>query len=362
MAKQLLKKINNPKITVAVAIYRVENGYLKQCVDSILGQTFSDIEVLLIGDNTNQQNIALMKEYEKQDERVRVILNERNKGLPGVRNQAFNYAHGEYLTFVDNDDWLDRGILEKAYIACMDHHMPDMAVWTYNVVIDGSISKTNYIGPEQKLFKGKNKKKIQLQVLDATFGNGDLQLPMFVTAWAKLYKMDFINEHPEIRFPEKLVSGGEDFPFNYRIINEADGILLLGEYGYYYRRHEGSMTANMVGNIWNKRCQWMDETDRVVDHSLILDDIAYRRYCLNQALAQMISLFDTVEDDGNHTGRPDRKTLNVIRDNKHISIALSSVHSLGYRKTKVAFYLLLKFRLMIPAMIICKKLHAMGTE
>lgn len=358
MTERIWRKTDKPKITVAVAIYRVENEYLKQCVDSIIGQTISDIEVLLIGDNTNQENIDLMKEYEKQDARVRVILNEKNKGLPGVRNQALDHARGEYLTFVDNDDWLDVGILEKVYTACMDYNMPDMAVWTYNVVINNSIRKTDYIGPGEKLFTGKNKKKIQLQVLDATFGNGNLQLPMFVTAWAKLYKTDFVKAHSEIRFPEKLVSGGEDFPFNYRIINEANGVLLLGEYGYYYRRHGGSMTANMAGDIWNKRCQWMDEMDRVVDHSTTLDDIAYRRYCLNQALAQMISLFDTVEGDR----KPDRKIVNTIRDNKHVSSALSSVHSLGYKKTKVLFFLLLKFRLMIPAMVICRKLHDMGTE
>lgn len=345
-------KNNSPLITVAVAIYNTKNEFLEKCIDSIITQTFEDIEILLIGDKTCEENRNLMEDFSSKDSRICIINNNENLGLSAVRNIAFENAKGKYIAFVDSDDWLDENILKETYEKVAANNSPDMVIFTYNVVINGDVIKTDYIGPEEKLFTGDEIKRLQLQVLDPTYKNKDLQLPMFVTAWAKLYKMDFIKGNKEIRFPEKMRTGGEDFPFNYRIIGKAENILLLGKYGYYYRRHNDSITAKLCGNTWKKRCQWMDEVKKVVEVQSKIDNKLYRRFCLNQALGQMIAIC-AVDDKELNAGN----LLKEIRKNEHIKIALGNVFFLEYKFSKYIFYLLFKFNMMKSVMFILKHVY-----
>lgn len=346
------EKPEKPKITVAVPVYNVKNEYLIKCLDSIIEQTFSDIEILLIENGTNNDNLELISRYESKDRRIRCVFTEKNKGLPWARNQAFENAKGEYITFVDSDDWLDLDILKKAYEESMKNDYPDMTVWTYKVVINDIASNTNYIGPTQKVFEGDEKKKLQLQVFDPTFRNKGLQIPMFVTAWAKMYKMSMIKENLDIRFPEEMISGGEDCPFNYQILGVANRVLLLGEHGYYYRRQENSMTAKMVGNIWDKRCQWMNAVSKVVDYESAVDEMAFQRYCLAQALGQLIS---EVNIEDNHSDLTDKYRVCVeIRNNEFVAAALVDLGKLEFSIKKKIIFFLFRARMMLGVLLICK--------
>lgn len=101
------EKVNNnslPLITVVVPIYKVEQ-YLAECVDSILNQTYTNLEIYLVDDGSPDRCGEICNEYAKKDSRIRVIHQE-NKGLSGARNSAIDVFKGEYITFVDSDDWI----------------------------------------------------------------------------------------------------------------------------------------------------------------------------------------------------------------------------------------------------------------
>lgn len=93
------------KISVIVPIYKVE-PYLRKCVDSILAQTYQNLEVILVDDGSPDNCGAICEEYAEQDTRIKVI-HKQNSGLSGARNAGLDYASGEYITFVDSDDWID---------------------------------------------------------------------------------------------------------------------------------------------------------------------------------------------------------------------------------------------------------------
>ena len=94
-----------PQISVIVPVYKVER-YLRRCVQSILNQTHSNLEVILVDDGSPDGSGALCDEFAKQDSRVQVIHKD-NGGLSDARNAGLSIARGEYVTFVDSDDWID---------------------------------------------------------------------------------------------------------------------------------------------------------------------------------------------------------------------------------------------------------------
>lgn len=102
-----------PTISVIVPVYKVE-PYIRKCVDSILGQTFSDIQVILVDDGSPDQCGKICDEYAKQDNRVEVIHKE-NGGLSDARNAGIPYAKGEYIIFLDSDDYIENDMFEYMY-------------------------------------------------------------------------------------------------------------------------------------------------------------------------------------------------------------------------------------------------------
>ena len=112
-----------PKLTVITAIYNVE-PYLRQCLDSLTGQTFRDIEFILVDDGSPDRSGEICEEYARRDARVKVI-HKKNGGLSTAWNCGLDNAHGEWVTFCDPDDWVDSDYYERLF-AQMDENVPDI--------------------------------------------------------------------------------------------------------------------------------------------------------------------------------------------------------------------------------------------
>jgi glycosyltransferase involved in cell wall biosynthesis len=103
-----------PEISVIVPVYNVEK-YIHRCIDSILAQTFTDFECILVDDYSSDNSLSICEEYAKKDTRIRIIRNEQNRGLPQVRKIGFAIASGGYILYIDSDDWIENNMLEKMY-------------------------------------------------------------------------------------------------------------------------------------------------------------------------------------------------------------------------------------------------------
>ena len=105
--------MKKPIISVIVPIYNVEE-YLPKCLDSILNQTFSNIEIICVNDGSTDGSRKVLEEYKKRDFRIKIVDKE-NGGLSSARNAGMKVAVGEYYSFIDSDDWIDKTMLEKLY-------------------------------------------------------------------------------------------------------------------------------------------------------------------------------------------------------------------------------------------------------
>ena len=104
---------NQPLLSVIIPVYKVEK-YLRQCVDSVINQTYKNLEIILVDDGSPDNCGKICDEYAEKDKRVKVI-HQLNKGLSGARNTGTEQASGEYIAFVDSDDWLDVHMYEDLF-------------------------------------------------------------------------------------------------------------------------------------------------------------------------------------------------------------------------------------------------------
>ena len=104
---------SNVKVSVIVPVYNVEK-YLKDCLDSVVNQTLEDIEIICVNDGSTDNSLAILEEYAEKDSRIKIITQE-NKGLGGARNTGLYHANGEYISFIDSDDWIELNTFEELY-------------------------------------------------------------------------------------------------------------------------------------------------------------------------------------------------------------------------------------------------------
>ncbi len=112
------------KISIVVPIYNVER-YLGRCVESILAQTYPDIEVILVNDGSPDGCAAICEKYAAMDSRI-IVVNQENKGLPGARNSGFKIAKGEYVSFIDSDDTIEADMVEDFVNVATNNLKPDV--------------------------------------------------------------------------------------------------------------------------------------------------------------------------------------------------------------------------------------------
>ena len=124
-------KVRGPLLTIVIPVYQVE-AYLQECLDSVLHQHFSDWEALCVYDDSTDQSLETLNAYAQSDSRIQIIYG-RGKGLSGARNDGILKARGEYILFLDSDDYYPDGALDRI-IECMEKQRPDILVFNAHIV------------------------------------------------------------------------------------------------------------------------------------------------------------------------------------------------------------------------------------
>ena len=215
----------NDKISVIVPIYKVEK-YLKRCVDSIINQTYKNLEIILVDDGSPDNCGRICDEYAKTDDRIRVIHKE-NGGLSDARNAGIDIASGEYLSFIDSDDWVDENFINLLYKNIVENDA-DIAITGITCVYDDK-SEDMYI-PAQGCINN-------IRALELLNETGYVYM---VVACNKLYKKKMFDN---IRYPKGRIN--EDELVIHKIFYEADKICLLTDKNYYYYQRTDSIMGNL---------------------------------------------------------------------------------------------------------------------
>lgn len=235
------------KISVVVPVYNVAD-YLKNCIDSIINQTFEDIEIILVDDGSTDSSGLICDEYKNKDKRI-IVIHKENGGLSDARNVGINKAQGEFITFIDSDDSIREDMLENLYYGCLEGDS-DMSICGYQKVdeygneIEEPLKENKGVYTSEQFFK-----KFPLE---------------YSQACSKLYKTKLFNE---IKFPFGKIHEDE-FVFH-KLVNECKKITMLDEKMYYYLQRQGSIT-NVNYNVGR-----LDVIEAYTDRMKLFDKLGY---------------------------------------------------------------------------------------
>lgn len=207
-----------PKISVIIPVYNAEK-YLKQCLDSVLNSTLKDIEVICVDDGSTDTSLDIIREYENNDDRIKHFC-QKNQHAGVARNNGLKVAIGEYIHFLDADDWIDTNAYEEWYKIASEQKA-DVAVCFYRTY-DEQSKETK---PKRSLPK------------DYIANSNFKEAPGFfifneVVPWNKIYKRDFLRKN-NIFFDNLICAN--DRAFYFRVILAAKKIVTIAQYWIYYR-------------------------------------------------------------------------------------------------------------------------------
>lgn len=228
-------------ISVIVPVYNVEK-YLERCVNSILEQTYRQLQIILVDDGSTDQSGKICDAYAEKEERIKVV-HKINGGLSDARNAGMEVAVGEYVCFFDSDDWIEKDTLKTAYDALKTSGM-DIAVWGFVkdfVDHNENVENTSYVTVGNYICKKEKKcNPILLQ---------EESLAMIGYAWNKLYKVSVISNN-NFRF-EKGTSLVEDILFNKKVLSAANGFCFIeGAYTHYMQRNRETLGAKFYSDYY----------------------------------------------------------------------------------------------------------------
>lgn len=278
-----------PGISIIVPVYKVE-PYLNKCVDSILSQTFTDFELILVDDGSPDNCGAICDAYAAKDDRVRVIHKE-NGGLSDARNAGIDAARGEFLGFVDSDDYILPEMYEQLYGACMEYGVRMAgcdALWIYDdtdAVDTGSDGTTSLLTADEFF----------LRMID-------VRRFMDVTAWNKLYHRDLFEG---VRYPVGKIY--EDQGTTYKLVFQNEKLAYVSKPLYAYRkRRAGAISTYVYGDGEYQRLEMNGEmTDYVRQNhpAVARAALVYR----------MITCHLSIVNAMIHSGVKDRKMIAMLR-------------------------------------------------
>jgi len=213
------------KFSIIVPVYNIEK-YICQCVDSILSQTYSNLEIILVNDGSTDNSLSILNDYAKKDARI-IIVDKKNGGLSSARNAGIDVCMGDYISFIDGDDWVAENMYATAYSSIREQGWVDLITFSfYNYYATKDIVVFSY--------KHEGCKTGMEFYAESNY---------YVNAWSKIYSAKRI-KNGNYRFIPGIIH--EDIPFTTLYTIESDSVVNIDIPLYYYRRNRTDSILNSL--------------------------------------------------------------------------------------------------------------------
>lgn len=273
--------MNNPKISLILPCYNVAK-YLPKCLDSIINQTYINLEIICVNDGSKDNTLDVLNEYKSKDNRI-IIIEQENQGLSDARNTGINHATGDYIMFVDSDDWIDVQTCEYATQKFCEHNV-DLVFWSYVKEYESTSEIKYIIDDKEKYFNEEETRHLHRRLV-GLFDN-ELSHPenadSFVTAWGKMYKTDIVKN---VSFVSTKEIGTEDALFNiYAFIGIKTAYYLPNPFYHYRKDNETSLTNTykpLLFTQWNHLYDLIEQFLKNNDYQQDFKTAINNRICLS---------------------------------------------------------------------------------
>lgn len=226
--------MGNPLISIIVPVYNVEK-YINKCVESIIAQTYGNLEIILVDDGSTDNCSEMCDEWARKDPRIRVI-HKKNGGASAARNSGLDVAKGDYIGFVDSDDYIEENMYEELLCALKESDKKISCCYSFVVYDDEEVKKIQN--------KSNNKVLDCVETLNAVFA-----FKIGTSFWRRLFHRTVFDY---IRFPEGQIN--EEYSMIIPTTVISGGVVLVQKQLYYYRDREGSVTDTVHLSYSNSKC------------------------------------------------------------------------------------------------------------
>lgn len=271
-------------ITVIVPVYKVE-PYLRRCIESIISQTYANLEIILVDDGSPDSCGGICDDYAEIDQRITVI-HKKNGGLSDARNAGLEQAKGKYIAFVDSDDFVSPQYIGRLYEALVENNA-DIAVCAEAFVEEGPDGSVLPMKRPLRDVEG----SVTMTARDAL--SCMLRQDIFdASAWAKLYRSDLFSD---VRFPVGYAY--EDVGTIHRLMLKSHRVTYLGEHLYFYLQRKGSIlhTGGSSKRFWDGLAMAQAQKDHVLAQIPALEKEANCR-CLSMGFHALMGASRTGDD------------------------------------------------------------------
>lgn len=331
------------KITVIVPVYNVEN-YLRKCLDSIMTQTYKNIEIIVVNDGSTDTSGEICKEFSGMDHRI-IYIEQENAGLSAARNTGLNNMSGDYVTFVDSDDWIEQDYIETLYKKIVEYQA-DISVGNYYSYNEDEETYYFHIYGDSYYEKVYD----NISIFENLYESQEMKSFALISAWGKLYKAKLFDY---LRFDKGKL--GEDGYFNQKMYLSVNKVVYLNKGLYAYRQRSGSIT-----NTWTEK--WMHALVDAMSERITL--LANMGYPLDKHLAVYRQMLEVSLANGQASGLSDTATYKEFEMKRtllnHLSIqeqkekkaivlaanyayveqVMTTIKSICYHNRSIRFYLI----------------------
>lgn len=316
----------NPLVTIVVPMYNVEK-YIEKCINSLLNQTYQNIEIIIINDGTKDNSLAIAERKAKEDRRIKII-SQPNQGLSAARNTGIDNASGDYICFVDSDDFIHTDYV-KLLLECILENDVDISVCNFF-----------YIDEQGNTWKRKEKEKKIYNNEEALKDIFSKEQNTEVMTWNKLYKIQLFRDN-KIYFPVGRYH--EDNFTTYKLYYYANKIAMISDELYYYLQRNNSI----MGQKFNKKR--LDILDAIGETKSFFKD---KKIKLNEEIqcyeiiTKINILNNMIRDKYKGRERIDiirdiKENKKVFKKNKHIDKKTKAALILIFEKGRIYTALLL---------------------
>lgn len=282
--------MKNPLVSVVVPVYNADI-YLVRCLDSLVNQTFKNIQVILVDDGSTDQSGQICDRYVSNNSNFEVI-HKKNGGLSSARNEGIKYCKGKYITFLDSDDWFSRNYIE---ICALELEKSNVELLLTPYIREYSKkSIPNFLFSDKKILF--NNSDVKTKILVKLFGPGknDLKSPARVddlsTAWGKFY---IASKCKKIKFVDTKKIGTEDVWFNINYVYGIKSAEYIGNVFYhYYKENSNSLVRTYNSKLFDRWCVLYNKMYSFIkDNNL---DNNYYNHLNNRIICNLIGLSDNI--------------------------------------------------------------------
>lgn len=280
-------------VSVIIPVYNVEK-YLEKCIESVISQTYNNIEIILVDDGSTDKSCFICDKYCKKDDRIRVI-HKKNGGLSEARNTGIENSKGEYITFIDSDDYVDKKYIQYLY-ELITEYSADMGIYDCNI-IKSTKKERKKVRDIKENRCCLEKKECILRMLYTDF--------YFISTNSKIFKRKLFEN---VRYPKGKLF--EDVGTTYKLILECDSIACSNKKIYNYVIRDDSITTQIFGE---KHLDLIEMTNQMCDDIVetfpeMKNDVLRRKIYANISTLNRILLSKSECEEK-------KKIINYIKNN-----------------------------------------------